>query len=74
MLQVFDKTSGLYMRQFGTRGEGNGQLQYPNGVAVDGLYLYVTEKGNHRVQVRGREGGAGAAGHRLTAVTCCRRS
>jgi DNA-binding beta-propeller fold protein YncE len=53
-MQVFDKATGAYVRHIGTRGEGNGQLQYPNSVAVDGPYVYVTEKGNHRVQARGR--------------------
>lgn len=62
-LQVFDKNSGVYLRQFGSRGEGNGQLQYPNGVAVDGAHLYVTEKGNHRVQVRRRSHSQSAFSH-----------
>jgi hypothetical protein len=50
--KVFEKYGGSYVRQFGSRGEGNGALQYPNSIAIDGPYAYVTEKGNHRVQVR----------------------
>ena len=38
VLQVFDKTTGSYVRQFGSVGKGHGQLQNPFGVAVDGTY------------------------------------
>lgn len=38
MMQVFDKNSGAYVRQFGSVGRARGQLQNPYGVAVDGTF------------------------------------
>lgn len=41
-----------YIGSFGVEGIGNGQFQYPNGVAIgsDG-HIYVTDRENDRVQV-----------------------
>lgn len=53
VVQVFEKASGTYQRQFGCAGNSKGELLFPHGLAVDGKHVYVAEKGNHRVQVSG---------------------
>ena len=41
-----------FKSSFGTKGNGNGQLQHPYNAALDDANnLYVTEWGGHRVQV-----------------------
>jgi DNA-binding beta-propeller fold protein YncE len=41
-----------YIGSFGIEGIGNGQFQYPNGIAIDGNgRIYVTDRENDRVQV-----------------------
>lgn len=41
-----------FLGSFGTQGIGDGQFNYPNGLAVDGRgRIYVTDSGNSRVQV-----------------------
>jgi DNA-binding beta-propeller fold protein YncE len=41
-----------YLGTFGGQGIGNGQFEYPNGLAVDGRgRIYVTDSANDRVQV-----------------------
>ena len=43
---------GTYLRQWGTQGEGHGQLNGPCGVAVSGGgEVFVCDKWNNRVQV-----------------------
>jgi len=39
--------------KFGSRGSGNGQFQYPRGLALSncGKYLFVCDYYNHRIQV-----------------------
>lgn len=44
----------MYVGSVGGEGRENGQFLYPNGVAVDDRgHIYVTDKGNNRVQVWG---------------------
>ncbi|MFD0739318.1 phytase [Lysobacter koreensis] len=50
-LVVFDADSGERLRTFGGEGNGPGQFNRPNGVAVHGDQLFVVERDNHRVQV-----------------------
>ncbi|MFC0682729.1 phytase [Lysobacter korlensis] len=50
-LVVFDADSGERLREVGGRGDGPGQFNRPNGVAVHGDHLFVVERDNHRVQV-----------------------
>jgi 3-phytase len=50
-LVVFDADSGERIRTFGSEGDGPGQFNRPNGVAVHGDHLFVVERDNHRVQV-----------------------
>jgi len=35
-VQVFNKSTGQYIRHFGSPGSGNSQFQSPYGVAIDG--------------------------------------
>lgn len=50
-LLLFDAADGRLLRTFGTEGAGPGQFRRPNGVAVVGDLLLVTERDNCRVQV-----------------------
>lgn len=50
-LAVYDADNGQRLRTFGERGEGLGQFNRPNGIAVYGDLLFVAERDNHRVQV-----------------------
>jgi hypothetical protein len=61
------------MRAIGSNGSGEGNFVYPYGLHLDGDLLYVADKDNHRVQVRG-PGGRGrsqSCSGRLTAA-CAR--
>ena len=42
------------MRQFGSRGEGDGELNWPIGIALDSVY--VSEGFNHRISIFTSEG------------------
>jgi len=50
-LLLFDGNSGVRLGASGGRGDGPGQFQRPNGVAVSGDLLFVVDRDNHRVQV-----------------------
>lgn len=50
-LVVLDADDGGVVRRFGERGDGLGQFRRPNGVAVLGDVVFVTERDNHRVQL-----------------------
>ena len=50
-LVVFDADNGERLRTVGSEGDGPGQFNRPNGVAVHGDHLFVVERDNHRVQV-----------------------
>ena len=49
---MFD-SNGNYLTQWGTNGSGNGQFDYPRGVAADssGNLIYVVDGGNSRIEV-----------------------
>jgi DNA-binding beta-propeller fold protein YncE len=47
---VFDR-SGQVLRMFGSSGTGNGQFNYPYGIAIHHDEVYVADKGNYRVEV-----------------------
>ncbi|MGH7163985.1 MAG: hypothetical protein ACREIS_00495 [Nitrospiraceae bacterium] len=51
-VQKFDGKMGHYIMKFGSRGNGEGQLTSPWGIAVDRVrgYLYVVDSANFRVQ------------------------
>ena len=42
---------GQYLRHFGQREQGKGELSCPQGLCVSGDHAYVTEWGSHRVSV-----------------------
>ena len=42
---------GQYLRHFGQKGQGEGELSGPRGMCVSGDYVYVTEYSNNRVSV-----------------------
>ncbi len=49
-VQEFD-LDGVYIRQWGGFGAGNGEFNTPSAIDADSLgYLYVTDTGNQRVQ------------------------
>ena len=50
-IQVFDKTNGAFITQWGSRGKDLGQFHSPYGVAVLGARIYVTDSSNNRVQI-----------------------
>ena len=55
-IQVFTST-GKFLRMFGSRGEGHGELKYPIGIALDVQdKVYVSESNNHRISVFTSEG------------------
>ena len=54
-IQVFTP-EGRYVRMFGSRGAGPGELCDPRGVAIDGNRIYVVEYGNQCVSVFNTEG------------------
>lgn len=42
---------GLYMFSYGTRGVGDGELNFPTGIAIDFNRIYIADKENNRVSV-----------------------
>ncbi|MFT3754572.1 MAG: phytase [Pseudoxanthomonas sp.] len=50
-LVVFDASSGQRLRTVGGHGNGPGQFNRPNGIAIHGDLAFVVERDNHRVQV-----------------------
>ena len=53
---VFD-LDGKKVLEFGTYGSDAGQFKYPNGVTADSKgNIYVSDSGNNRVQVFGKDG------------------
>jgi hypothetical protein len=42
-----------FLRQIGCPGNGPGHLQYPYGITIENGLVYVADRNNHRVQVRG---------------------
>jgi DNA-binding beta-propeller fold protein YncE len=54
-LSVYSK-AGTFVRKWGSLGSGDGQFQFPRGVAVDGGNVYVADRSNDRVQVFTNEG------------------
>jgi 3-phytase len=50
-LWVHDASNGELVRRVGRMGTGPGEFNYPNGIAVVGDLVLVTERDNHRVQV-----------------------
>lgn len=56
-VKVFDR-DGRFLRSFGRKGRGPGELSFPSGVDAAGGLVYVADKLNRRVQVFDGEGAA----------------
>jgi hypothetical protein len=41
----------MFVRKWGIEGQGDGEFKHPFGVAVDAEHVYITDTGNHTVQV-----------------------
>jgi hypothetical protein len=54
-IKVFSK-AGRFLRSFGRRGRGPGELTFPSGVAVAGDRVFVADKLNARIQAFERDG------------------
>jgi DNA-binding beta-propeller fold protein YncE len=55
-IQKFDK-DGHFVKTWGERGSGPGQLNLPHSIAVDATgKVYVADRGNHRIQVFDNDG------------------
>jgi len=54
-IKVFSK-EGRFLRAFGRKGQGPGELSFPSGVAAAGDRVLVADKFNSRVQVFDRDG------------------
>ena len=51
-VQIFN-SAGVYLSQFGTSGNGDGQFNGPYGVAIDPIShnIVVVDQNNNRVQI-----------------------
>ena len=56
VLPIVRPVQGTFVRQWGTQGGGEGQFNQPVGVAVSGGEVFVSDLGNHRIQVFGLDG------------------
>jgi hypothetical protein len=54
-VKVFSR-EGRFLRAFGRKGKGPGELSFPSGVAVAGRTILVADKLNSRIQTFDREG------------------
>ena len=56
-VQLFS-SDGTYLRSFGTKGDKQGEFNFPCGIAFDikNENIFVTDTGNHRVQLFGKQG------------------
>jgi DNA-binding beta-propeller fold protein YncE len=54
-IQVFDG-NGIFLRKWGTPGDGPGEFRDPAAIAINAADVYVADTMNHRVQVFTRDG------------------
>jgi hypothetical protein len=55
-VRVVHRVEGVFAGMWGSNGNGQGQLAYPAGVAVSDGEVFVSEYGNHRIQVFDKQG------------------
>ena len=72
-VQLFS-SNGTYLRSFGTKGDKQGEFNFPTGIAFDikNENIFVSDTSNHRVQVFSKQGeylkqfgGKGSLDHQL---------
>ena len=72
-VQLFS-SDGTYLRLFGTKGDKQGEFNFPSGIAFDvkNENIFVTDSNNHRVQLFSKQGeylkqfgGKGSLDHQL---------
>jgi len=51
----FDK-SGQYLRKFGKKGQGPGELSIPVCIGVSGNFIYIIDNGNRKIQIYSLDG------------------
>jgi sugar lactone lactonase YvrE len=49
-IQQFD-SDDTFISKWGSKGEEDGQFNYPDDIAVDSGYVYVSDRMNHHIQV-----------------------
>lgn len=54
-IQIMNQ-NGFFVREFGTLGSGDNELNYPSGVYNTGNKIYVADAGNFRIKVLDYEG------------------
>jgi hypothetical protein len=52
-VSTFEGVQGVFVREWGEEGEGQGEFSEPEGVAVYGEEVFVSDCSNDRVQVFG---------------------
>lgn len=55
-IRVYNSTDGKFLFEFGARGEGEGNLNFPTNLFIRDGKLYITDTGNFRIQVFDLEG------------------
>jgi PKD repeat protein len=48
-IQIFD-LNGVWQSTYGEYGEGPGQFDSPFGITTDGVYIYIADSGNQRIE------------------------
>ena len=56
MVRIIVTAEGTFLKIFGRRSQGRGELNWPCGVAIDSNNLAYVSEGNHRVSVFTSEG------------------
>jgi hypothetical protein len=55
-LEEVASVEGVFLRQWGSRGDGDAKFESPVGVCVNGEEVFVCDMFNHRIQVFSRDG------------------
>ena len=55
-LEEVAPVEGVFLRQWGTKGNGESEFEYPSGVCANGEEVFVCDEVNHRIQVFSRDG------------------
>jgi hypothetical protein len=55
-LEEVAPVEGVFLRQWGSEGEGEGEFDSPKGVCVNGEEVFICDEENNRIQVFARDG------------------